>query len=448
LRATERGDNNNNNKMSPPCALRNHHHHQFHTLPTPIKTPIIPTYISTDLVTPGKPNRETLPGIGQRERKYVEQKLWGQDTKLASNGDELAYNHFKASHYLNGPEHSKVVVSHRHHGSRTYNIVTSNQPYQLTNLLPSKCRLNDQRMPQPFQSTLVHDNFIPEPYCKEFCNSYFSHRSQFQVFPTNNADLIDAETTSIKVPTKFKLTDRTKQALSDLNKQCYSTTTYHQFHQQQPNTATAQNKNRRKNVRFKIFVRTCKLCGFEINQNRPKTAKKSAAAVVTPTTDKDKKKITTKLYWPPGELNISNNHSNYPKVKLPKYCLRPQSLRKKKATCEGKEQKFCKCTGNVPVMINSYLATPSNENLVKKDGVVKRRKTPAAPKGMMLGDKRSEEKLLPRRLSSAKIKRGFKTDARHKFLREHQETIPNLSDAVQTGKKHDFFGWNVNFFRG
>ena len=233
-----------------------------------------------------------------------------------------------------------------------------------------------------------------------------------------------------------------------MNKQCYSTTTYHQFHQQQPNTTTTQNKSRRKNVRFKIFVRTCKLCGFEINQNRPKTAKKSTVAVVTPTTDKDKKKITPKLYWPPGELNISNSHSNYPKVKLPKYCLRPQSLRKKKATCESKEQKFCKCTGNVPVMINSYLATPSNENLVKKDGVVKRRKTPAAPKGMMLGDKRSEEKLLPRRLSSAKIKRGFKTDARHKFLREHQETIPNLSDAVQTGKKHDFFGWNVNFFRG
>lgn len=36
------------------------------------------------------------------------------------------------------------------------------------------------------------DKFIPEPYCKEFCNSYFSHRCQFQVFPTNNADLIDA----------------------------------------------------------------------------------------------------------------------------------------------------------------------------------------------------------------------------------------------------------------
>ena len=53
----------------------------------------------------------------------MEQKLWGQDTKLASNGDELAYNHFKASHYLNGPEHSKVVVSHRHHGSRTYNML-------------------------------------------------------------------------------------------------------------------------------------------------------------------------------------------------------------------------------------------------------------------------------------------------------------------------------------
>ena len=58
----------------------------------------------------------------QREIRSVEHKLWGQDTRQASNGDELAYNHFKASHYVNGPEHSKVVVSHRHHGSRTYNM--------------------------------------------------------------------------------------------------------------------------------------------------------------------------------------------------------------------------------------------------------------------------------------------------------------------------------------
>ena len=239
--------------------------------------------------------------------------------------------------------------------------------------------------------------------------------------------------------------------MADLNKQYYSTTTYNQFHQQPFTNNAAHDKHtkhyqresnsRRKNVRFKIFVRTCKLCGLEINQNRSETGKKSAAT----SADKSKNIIAVKLYWPPGELNISNSHSDYPKLKLPKYSLRPQSLRKKKAASEAKEQ-FCQCKGKVPVMINSYVATPSNENLAKKDGVVKRKKTPAQ-KGIALSDK-SEERLLPHRLNSGKFKRGFKTDTRHKFLREHQETIPNLGDAVQTGKKHNFFGWNVNFFRG
>lgn len=114
----------------------------------------------------------------------------------------------------------------------------------------------------------------------------------------------------------------------------------------------------------------------------------------------------------------------------------------------------------MPVIINSFVATPSSESLVnKKDGLVKRRKTPSARHGKgapSMGNlKKSTEdlchhqqRLLPRRQSSAKLKRGFKTEARHMFLRQHQESIPNLNDAVETGKKHTFFGWNVHFFRG
>ena len=45
-------------------ALPTSHQPRNPTTKGPIKTQIIPTYISTDLVTPGLQNRETLPGIG------------------------------------------------------------------------------------------------------------------------------------------------------------------------------------------------------------------------------------------------------------------------------------------------------------------------------------------------------------------------------------------------
>jgi len=62
------------------------------------------------------------PSHRYREKGAGEQKLWGQDTKLTTGGDELAYHHFKPSHFANGPERSKVVVSHRHYGNRTHNL--------------------------------------------------------------------------------------------------------------------------------------------------------------------------------------------------------------------------------------------------------------------------------------------------------------------------------------
>ena len=214
----------------------------------------------------------------------------------------------------------------------------------------------------------------------------------------------------------------------------YGTTTYNQAHQNLK-TKTKESKNRKPCVRFKIYIRTCKLCGLKINPE-PKTAKEKKEIK-----SQDSKRIASRLYWPPGEKNIKDSQINYPKLKLPKYCLRPQVIENIEELREANEEEFCSCQGHVPVMVNAILVTRSNEKFVKKEQKIKRKKTPAVVTGTSEDTKTSE-------MIATRFERGTKTDARHRFLKKYQEIIPNLNDAVQTGKKHNFFGWNVNFFRG
>eukprot|EP00111_Clytia_hemisphaerica_P000323 TCONS_00000840-protein len=407
-----------------------------------IEQPISPTFISTNLITPGRFKRETLPTIGYHAKSGREQKLWGQDTKQTIK-EELAYSNFKPSHLVNGPDDCKVVVSHRHLGNRIDNLDTSQQPYSVTGLMLSKCRYSDQIVPKPFQSAEVHEKYICEPYPKEFCNKYQSHRCKFQLFPTNGVDLIDAETTSIKYPTQFKLQEKTKQALTNLHQCHQGTTTYNQAHEHEQIKLKPNKHKQRHNVRIKICVRTCKLCGLKINDSQPYNKDKEKKSI------SKKKGIVPKAYWPPGELNISNNQLNYPMLKLPKYCLRPQFIDHKDfKESEAKDEGFCRCKGKVPIMVSTIMVKPSSENFEKKmksERILKRRKTPHPGKFI-----NSEDTINPPvgKMSESQYERGFKTDAHHRFLKDYKEIIPNLSDAVQTGRKHDFFGWNVNFFRG
>lgn len=361
--------------MSPPTTITN----RYQPLSQPLNTttsiePISPTFISTNLITPGKTKRETLPTIGYHVKGDRGQKQWGQDTKQTTNGKELAYSNFKGSHLVNGPDNCQVVVTHRHLGSRIFNTDTSYQPYGVTDLLLSKCRFHDQRVPKPFQSAEVHEKYIREPYSKEFCNSYLSHRCKFQLFPTNGVDLIDAETTSIKYPTQFKLQEKTQQALVDSHDRHHRTTTYSQAHEHEQIKLKPNKHKHKSSVRLKISVRTCKLCGLKINDSQTNNHSIKEKRELN---KKTIKKVGTvqKVYWPPGELNITNNQLNYPKLKLPKYCLRPRIVDYKEfVESEAKDERFCQCKGKVPIMVSTIMVKPSNENFLKSERIVKRRK--------------------------------------------------------------------------
>lgn len=195
-------------------------------------------------------------------------------------------------------------------------------------------------------------------------------------------------------------------------------------------------------MRFKVYIRTCKLCGLKINPD-PKTTKEKKEYK-----GQDSNGMASRLYWPLGEKNIKDSQINYPKLKLPKYCLRPQVMQNTEELREAKDEEFCSCPGYVPVMVNAILVTPSNENFTKKVKKVKRKKTPAVK-----ADRNEDTTIVAAKIPTAttttnRFERGTKTDARHEFLKKYQEIIPNLNDAVQTGRRHNFFGWNVKFLRG
>eukprot|EP00494_Astrolonche_serrata_P030229 UN30496 len=84
--------------------------------PINYNVPIIPTFLSTDLVCPGREvqqtPRDTLPAIGVHQKTSNDYKLWGQETKGTSEG-YLAYSYFKPSHCKTYEDN--VLVSHRHY---------------------------------------------------------------------------------------------------------------------------------------------------------------------------------------------------------------------------------------------------------------------------------------------------------------------------------------------
>ena len=142
--------------------------------------------------------------------------------------------------------------------------------------------------------------------------------------------------------------------------------------------------------------------------------------------------------------NDENKQTEYPK--LPKQCLRPQLV---KNAAILNDEEFCMCKGDVPVMISCMLVTLSQENL-NNNGEDKAKKGSAHSLKSTSAKENTERDLstTTTHKSHGRFERGFKTEARHKFLKTYEDVIPNLSDAVREGRKHDFFGWNVHFFRG
>lgn len=472
-------------------------------LPTTHDVRIIPTFLSTDLVTPGRHARRTLPAIGVHQRSSKDYKLWGQETKATDKG-HLAYNHFKPSHL----ETDNVVVTHRHFDNRILNVVGKEQPCFLTTLLLSKCRLNDQRMPPPFESEAVETRFIKEPIPEELRNSYFSHRCKFQVFPTAGVDQ-----TSVKDWKKCYHHNNLKRAtiheIDNIKEHLYGTSTYlNEFQIEdkdiQSKICNCPNQPDIKNDRLPT-TKNCRLTNAKLGKNQttknyrlPNTEMCTCTRTITNKEKRSKsnkgkksgrrkekdgfdakskeweeikcihdislgkhcikctnlqKKDPSSLdfpvwpSYPPGN-NITNNPPNYPRVILPKYCIQiPKE--------NSKSVSRCGCKQYITTSDEDHEVLPNNEKNESSD----------EENNKPLKDETSEENLsspskiedipinedLSRCESTTKIqyKRRFnKTEARRRFQRIHKNIIPDLRDATREGRKHDFFGFNAHVFRG
>lgn len=103
--------------------------------------------------------------------------------------------------------------NHLQYGSGCVNFHAPHQPYRITPLLLSHCRLNDQILCPPERGYLIHENSLSSLCPRD--PPYTSHISKFSVFPRPfNND---------------KFTDK-GSALHSLYNAFYCTTTYKKYH--------------------------------------------------------------------------------------------------------------------------------------------------------------------------------------------------------------------------
>jgi len=473
--------------MSPPTMC------EYIGLP-PSDVKINPTFLSTDLVTPGRKERPTLPAIGVHTRSPAGYKLWGQETKETEHG-HLAYHHFKPSHF----DGHNVVVTHRHYDNRILNTLATEQPTIVTPLLLSKCRINDQRMPPPLDNESVENRFIKEPIPEELRNSYFSHRCQFQVFPTAGVDFRTSLGDSGLTCKKECLSCNTAHSIECIDRRLYGTTTYrhhfqtkHKGKNDADNTWCACTLLSAKGNRLPT-TKNCRLTNAKIGKNQiarnyripnsnivrgvcfqdcvdleactenvltPQVVDKyqnlknaCSRMKQAPMNPERKKKdslspdLPVWPSYPPGN-NITNNPPNYPKIILPKYCIHmhPEHHTLSEGTCTCKqsvsihENRFNRrstCSRGTSNHLNRAKMNMDEDS--EKDGTDTDDEAQATKES---GGWKAPKKEYRR------MGRGFKTDAHHRFHTIHKNLVPDLRDAAKEGRRHNFFGFNAYVFRG
>eukprot|EP00794_Sanderia_malayensis_P012829 gene12829-14145_t len=181
-----------------------------------VEIKVQPMYLSTDLVTPLKQHRTTLPFIGVESKSEGGRILpWGNESFNCPR-HKITYSHFNPSRMSD----ASVDLTHRHHGSRVVQMEAVRQPYDVTSLRLSNCRFYDQRLPS-FNNDLIPKSKIVEPAGLTATNPYFVLTSKFQVFPMSTPQ----DTHCDKKETNA-LSKNTCEAICDANKAVYHTTTY------------------------------------------------------------------------------------------------------------------------------------------------------------------------------------------------------------------------------
>ncbi|KAJ8032022.1 hypothetical protein HOLleu_25424 [Holothuria leucospilota] len=161
---------------------------------------VSPTVLSSDLFTPLREPRVTLPTIGVHVRDIPPQgtQPWGGCLTTYGGTGGLP---FLGSYRVRDLHFGR---SHRHFGSGLSYHPTTTQPYRLTHLKLSDCRTNDQRLTASLKADGVSSTWQREAWPGH--HPYFSHRSIFEVFPTgvsSGSDEKDPKEHSNKVQEKL-----------------------------------------------------------------------------------------------------------------------------------------------------------------------------------------------------------------------------------------------------
>nr|XP_054774285.1 uncharacterized protein LOC129282413 [Lytechinus pictus] len=119
-----------------------------------------------------------------------------------------------------------VTRSHRHFGSGVTKAATYDQPYRMTDLSKSGCRINDERLSAPMKTKL--DNFSLQRAQWPGNHPYYSHKSIFEVFPEVKPNTDQDSTSDGRSSFSTNTNNSYNDALRRLHHQLYHTSLYQQ----------------------------------------------------------------------------------------------------------------------------------------------------------------------------------------------------------------------------
>jgi len=204
-------------------------------------TPICPTYLSSDLLSPGQ-IRKTTPNIGYQpvERPPLGGHTWGENVTNYGGIGKLSFLGKARARDL------YVSRSHRHFSSGFSIYDTAVQPQKVTSLLKSACRINDQLIPPPFYVAL---DPVKYTYPQKWpVNPYFSHTSKFEVLPKHD------QNRTTPAGGHHVLSEGTRNALADYYYTVYDQPRYNMCYPD--NTAVIQSRVAAGQLRAEIPEKT------------------------------------------------------------------------------------------------------------------------------------------------------------------------------------------------
>lgn len=450
---------------------------------------ISPTVLSSDLVTPAVPRKVTLPSVGVFRRPNNVTSWGSESIKYGGIGKlPLLTKTSQAVNY-------DVVTSrsHKHYSSRVNNYNACSQPYAVTSLSLSGCRMNDQLLPAPLNT---EHGKLDEPWPG---HPYTSHMCQFDVFPR-----FDPVRTKFDVPCgrklKQKLNPATEEALENLSKRIYRTPVYQENIKELPKPSptvpidliTIQNENKmpigmenwQVNDQEELDRNETREEDEEDNEteeSKEYCERKSEGKLDNEKVPTDSASSAVWPIWP-----VRKTPLNYPKIPLPVYTpldfsKRDQSQNsnncshvsgEQTAHCLQLDAMFTKShTKKHATFTNQYVpaltayrysslgledskhlkfTSPETKNLKEMQPVHVSLVPVKHPAGVdyvrlpLIGQEKATEQSRepPPKNHCATRMLGirFKTDAHRRYNTTYTNVVPDLRDSVNTGRRHFFWG--------